>query len=156
METSATSSTSAGGSEALADLAELILTVAREIRFPRFDDDRIVALGFSDANVMRYIDHHPGATPSDVAQATGLHRSNLSTALRTLERHGLVERRNDSADRRGVNLFPTARAAANLALVRGEWARALGIALGPDRANIADALGLLRRLEHGLVAARQS
>jgi len=154
MESFATPPAASAGE--LADLAESILNAAREIRFARFDDERIIHLSTSDANVMRHIDHHPGATPSDVAQATGLQRSNLSAALRNLEGHGLVERRNDSADRRGVNLFPTARAAANLALVRVEWARKLADALGEDREAVTDALLLLRRLERGLIAARQS
>ncbi|CAN5622297.1 MarR family transcriptional regulator [soil metagenome] len=153
METFATST----GANDLADLAELILNVAREIRSRRpGDDDRVIHLSWSEANVMRFIDHHPGAAPSDVAEATGLRRSNLSTALRSLEANGLVERRNDPADRRGVNLFPTARAASNLALVRADWARRLGNSLGDDHDSVTDALALLRRLEHGLIAARQS
>jgi DNA-binding MarR family transcriptional regulator len=153
METFATSPGKADGD--LADLAELILNVAREIRFREPDDDRVIHLGWSEACVMRFVDHHPGAAPSDVAEATGLRRSNLSTALRNLEAHGLVERRSDSNDRRGVNLFPTARAASNLALVRGEWARQLADSLGEDRGSVSDALALLHRLEHGLVAARR-
>jgi DNA-binding MarR family transcriptional regulator len=152
METFATSS----ADDELADLAELILNVAREIRFQRFTDDRAVHLNPSDANVMRYVDRHPGATPSDVAYATGLQRSNLSTALRNLEASGLVERRTDSSDRRGVNLFPTPRAASNLALVRREWARHLANSLGGDREAVPHAIALLRRVEHGMVAARQA
>jgi DNA-binding MarR family transcriptional regulator len=151
METFATSASA----DDLADLAELILNVAREIRSRRFEDDRAIHLNWSEANVMRFIDHHPGAAPSDVAEATGLHRSNLSTALRSLEINGLVERRADPADRRGVNLFPTALAASNLALVRDEWARQLANALGDDRGAVSDALLLLQRLERGLVTARQ-
>lgn len=145
----------ASADDELADLAEVILNVAREIRFQRVPDDHVVHLNPSDANVMRYIDHHPGTTPSDVAQATGLQRSNLSTALRNLEASGLVERRTDSSDRRGINLFPTPRAASNLALVRSEWARHLASSLGEERGDVADAIVLLRRLETGLVAARQ-
>ena len=54
---------------------------------------------------MRYINHRPGVTPQRVARFTGLQRSNLSSALRSLERRGLVRRRADPADARSANLF---------------------------------------------------
>lgn len=139
----------------LAELAQLILTTAREIRFRGYDDPDAVSLNPSEANVMRYIDEHPGATPSAVADATGLRRSNLSTALRELEARGFVERRVDPHDGRGINLFPTPLAARNLALVQQEWAKALAAGLGDDHRDIEPAKRLLERLERGLVAARQ-
>lgn len=139
----------------LAELAQLILSSAREIRFRGYEDPEAVSLNPSEGNVMRYIDGHPGATPSAVAEATGLRRSNLSAALRELEAQGLVERRLDPNDGRGVNLFPTPRAARNLALVQSEWARALAAGLGADRRDVPAAKRLLTRLEAGLIAARQ-
>ena len=81
---------------------------------------------------MRHIDHHPGVTPSEVARATGLQRSNLSTALRALERRGFVERRADPHDARGVNLFPTDLAADNLKRLRRQWADQMKSALGGE------------------------
>lgn len=92
----------------LADLAEAIIGVGRELRLRPYPD--VVELTASEAHVMRHIDHHPGVTPSELARATGLQRSNMSTALRTLENRGFVERRTDPHDARGVNLFPTRRA----------------------------------------------
>lgn len=139
----------------LADLAQLILSTAREIRFRGYDHPDAVALNPSEGNVMRYIDAHPGTTPSAVAEATGLRRSNLSAALRDLESRGLVERRIDPHDGRGVNLFPTPRAARNLELVRREWAHILASGLGADRRDIESAKSLLTRLEAGLVATRR-
>ena len=139
----------------LAQLAQLVLSSAREIRFRGYDDPDAVSLNPSEANVMRHIDSHPGATPSAVAEATGLRRSNLSAALRELESRGFVERRVDPNDGRGVNLFPTPRAAHNLALVRSEWAKALAAGLGDDRRDVPAAMRLLARLEAGLIAARQ-
>jgi DNA-binding MarR family transcriptional regulator len=138
----------------------LILSAAREIRFRGYDDPDAVALNPSEANVMSYIDTHPGSTPSAVAEATGLRRSNLSTALRDLEARGFVERRVDPNDGRGVNLFPTHRSAQNLALVRREWARALAAGLGAagvpeDHRDVAAAKRLLTQLEAGLVATRR-
>lgn len=139
----------------MADLAQVILNVAREIRFRGYDNADAVGLNPSDANVMKFIDGHPGATPSEVARATGLQRSNMSTALKNLESRGFVERRTDPTDGRGVKLYPTARAATNLSLVRREWANHLAVGLGDDRENLVETTALLRRLEAGLVAARQ-
>jgi len=135
----------------LADLAEAILGVGRELRMrPDADVEHLTA---QEAHVMRHIDHHPGVTPSDVARATGLQRSNLSTALRGLERRGFVERRADPHDARGINLFPTDRAAGNLARLRRQWANQMASALGAD-VNVAAAKALLQRIEAGLVADR--
>jgi DNA-binding MarR family transcriptional regulator len=136
----------------LADLAEAIMGIGRELRM-RIDTD-VVELTASEAHVMRHIDHHPGVTPSDVARATGLQRSNLSTALRSLERRGFVERRADSHDARGVNLFPTDLAAENLKRLRRHWAQFLSGALGGDLENVKAAKAVLQRVDAGLVANR--
>lgn len=142
----------------LADLAEAIIGVARELRL-RLDtaadsDVDIVELTASEAHVMRHIDHHPGVTPSDLARATGLQRSNMSTALRNLENRGFVERRADPHDARGVNLYPTDRAAENLKRVRRQWAQLMETGLRGDRQGAEAAKALLERVEAGLMADR--
>ncbi len=136
----------------LADLAEATLGIAREMRL-RIDADPD-HLTLAESHVMRYIDHRPGVTPSDVAAFTGLHRSNLSTVLRTLNTRGLVERRGDPADARAVNLYPTRRATDNLKRLRRQWAAQLSAALGGDTRHLGDAAQLLSRLESGLIADR--
>ena len=136
----------------LADLAEAIIGVSRELRLHAYAD--VVELTPSEAHVMRHIDHHPGVTPSDLARATGLQRSNMSTALRALERRGFVERRADPHDARGINLFPTDRAAENLKRLRRQWAQLLSGALGGDVMNAAAATALLERVEAELMAER--
>lgn len=136
----------------LADLAEAIIGVGRELRLRPYAD--VVELTPSEAHVMRHIDHHPGVTPSDLARATGLQRSNMSTALRTLERRGFVERRADPHDARGVNLFPTDRAAENLKRLRRQWSEQIEQALGGDRRGAAAAKALLERVEAALMADR--
>jgi DNA-binding MarR family transcriptional regulator len=136
----------------LADLAEAIIGVSRELRLRLYSD--VVELTASEAHVMRHIDHHPGVTPSDLARATGLQRSNMSTALRGLERRGFVERRTDPHDARGVNLFPTERAAENLQKLRRQWANQLAGALGADVENAAAATVLLQRVEAAMMADR--
>ncbi|WP_431231306.1 MarR family winged helix-turn-helix transcriptional regulator [Mycolicibacterium psychrotolerans] len=142
----------------LADLAEAIIGVARELRLrpdaAAATDADIIELTPSEAHVMRHIDHHPGVTPSDLARATGLQRSNMSTALRSLENRGFVERRADPHDARGVNLYPTDRAADNLKRLRRQWAQLMGNGLRGDRQGAAAAKALLERVESALMADR--
>lgn len=138
--------------ERLADLADLVLTVGRAVRAQVAGDPSLVELSLTEVTVMHYIDHHPGVSPSTVAAATGLQRSNLSRALRELEAKGMVERTADPADNRQALLRGTRKAAENLTRVRATWARLLGNALddsGEDH-DITSTLGLLRALERGL------
>lgn len=138
-----------------ADLAETVLTLAREIRLREGDLVDAISLTPSYAQVMRYVSTHPGATPSETAEATGLLRSNLSTALRELEKIGFVEKRQSTDDGRGVLLYPSETALANLGRVRAQWsedaARLLGRPAGVDRATV-----LLRRLADGLAEERRA
>ena len=55
-----------------ADLADLILVIAREIQFHGYQDPEAVPLTQSEGMVMRYLQDHPGAAPSQIAAATGL------------------------------------------------------------------------------------
>lgn len=142
------------GDERLADLADLIVNVARKVRTHGHDDDRVIRLTMTESAVMRHIGGHPGTTPSEAARATGIQRSNLSAALRELEAKGLVRLDRDERDGRGVRLHATPLADANLALLRADWAEQLRAAL-PDDADIDACVRLLRRLEDGLVAARR-
>lgn len=131
----------AGSGHAAADLADLagaVLALSREIELRHSEEPDVAPLPITARMVLRQVDRHPGATPSAIAAATGLQRSNVSAALRTLEGHGLVERRAASGDGRGVTVHPTARAAANLRALRRIWSRTLAPALPTD----TDAAGL--------------
>src|SRR2546421_12858433 len=99
----------AAGDPRWADLADLILIIAREIQYHGYRDPAAVPLTQSEGMVMRYLQEHPGAPPSQIATATGLQRTNLSTVLRGLERKGLAERRASADDRRGATIHPTGR-----------------------------------------------
>ena len=66
----------------LADLADLVMTVARAVKAHVADDPSVFELSVTEVTVLRYLDHHPDVSPSTVAAATGLQRSNLSRALR--------------------------------------------------------------------------
>jgi DNA-binding MarR family transcriptional regulator len=105
--------------------------------------------------VMRYLFPHPGALPSQMALATGLQRSNLSTVLRGLEQKGLIERLADPVDGRSVRIHPTTKAIRNYAIVRREWGSAVASAVDGDR-DIDAALRLLADVRVGLVRERQS
>ena len=138
--------------EQLADIADLVLTLARAVRTQADGDPSLVELSLTEVTVMHYIDHHAGVSPSTVAAATGLQRSNLSRALRALEAKGMVERTADPDDNRQALLRGTVKAAENLTRVRATWARLLGNALASSgqQYDIASALEVLRALERGL------
>ncbi|WP_292142872.1 MarR family winged helix-turn-helix transcriptional regulator [Mesorhizobium sp.] len=137
-----------------ADLADLILIVAREIQFRGYSDERAVQLSQSEGMVMRHLVLHASATPSQIAAATGLQRTNVSPVLRDLETKGLIERHVDPQDRRGVSVHRTRRGAENYALVRKEWGSAVSAAAGGDTAGLDAAVALLKTIEAGLTATR--
>jgi DNA-binding MarR family transcriptional regulator len=137
-----------------AELADLVLIIAREISFRGYTDDRAIALTQSEGMVMRYLNSVAAAPPSRIAAATGLQRTNLSTVLRGLEDKGLVERRADPDDGRGVSVQATERGRTNYALVRREWASAVAEAAGRATGDLDAALALLRSIEAGLVSTR--
>ena len=139
----------------LADLADLVLTVAREIQLRGFGDTGALALTATEGNVMRYIDRHPGSTPRVVAAATGVQPSNLSATLRSLEEKGLIERVVDATDGRSARLRPLPFAAENLERVRASWVAFLGPVLeGVDAEAIRSTIELLELVEAGIVTAR--
>ncbi|TIW69185.1 MAG: MarR family transcriptional regulator, partial [Mesorhizobium sp.] len=79
-------------------------------------DERAVQLSQSEVMAMRHLVLHASATPSQIAGATGLQRTNVSPVLRDLETKGLIERHVDPQDRRGVSVHRTRRGAENYAL----------------------------------------
>jgi DNA-binding MarR family transcriptional regulator len=124
-----------------ADLAEAILIAARELRIRENDTDSTISLAPSHAQVMSYVDAHPGATPSEAADAT--------------ERIGFIEKRPDPNDGRAVRLYSTPIAAENLARLQKRWASVLAGILG-EHDDPAQATALLRRLAEGLADERRN
>lgn len=141
--------------QAWAELAELVLLLAREIRVAGYRDRTAVALSEPEGGVMRFLHGSGPAAPSQIAAATGLQRTNLSAALRALEAKGLVERQASDQDRRSVLVRRTALGVSNFALVRREWGELLANAAGPERAEPQAAVELLRRLACGLAQRRR-
>ncbi|MDN4477323.1 MarR family winged helix-turn-helix transcriptional regulator [Demequina sp. SYSU T00039] len=126
----------------LADVATAAISVARKIQSVPFDDPGIVPLCHLDRIVIRHIDRFPGLQPSEVAADLGLQASNASTAIRSLTRLGLVEKRTDGADRRAKHLHLTAAGEDVGRRVRGEWAALLDplVSSDEDAATLARAL----------------
>ncbi|MBX7452155.1 MarR family winged helix-turn-helix transcriptional regulator [Mycolicibacterium sp. 3033] len=137
--------------EQLADLADVVMAVARAVKSRTAADPDVVELSATEVTVLRYIDRHPDVSAGTVAAGTGLQRSNLSRALRELEGKGLVSRSADPVDSRQVVLRSTRRAVENLARLRAIWAKVLGDALAGsgETYDIVAALTLLRALESG-------
>lgn len=111
-------------SDALFELADIVLAVARHIEAAK-------PRGHSDASplhgaVLRHVDRNPGATVSDVAEATRMLSSNVSRAVRNLVDEDYLSRVPDESDGRRVRLYPTTKAAENRADLRSRWSQLLG------------------------------
>lgn len=136
----------------LADFADVLLRISREIDPHGATALDIVPLTGTEALVMRWVNRNPGTSPSATAEATALQRSNLSVALRSLVAKGMVERRQDPVDARTVQLHPTALAGESIGRLHEHWAAKLRTALGGDERGAVEALGLLQRIDDGLRA----
>jgi DNA-binding MarR family transcriptional regulator len=140
--------------ERWADLADLVLIISRELQYRGYSDERAVSLTQSEGVVMRYLLHGEPAAPSQIAAATGLQRTNLSTTLRGLEHKGLIQRQANPSDGRGVTVSPTEDGRSNYALVRREWATAVGAAAGRDTTHLDATLTLLTAVGDALTKSR--
>ncbi|TDB74133.1 MarR family winged helix-turn-helix transcriptional regulator [Micromonospora sp. KC723] len=134
----------------LADLADLILNIGRLVRARTPEGPQVVPLTETERQVMRVVDLHPGAAPSEIARRAGLQRTNVSTALRSLEGKGMVARTATMGRRIAVR--PTELAATNLRVLRTAWARELAGVLGDDLDTVRQCADLLSRLERRLTA----
>ena len=153
------SATNLGGMSAdarddhLSDLADAVLTLAREIELRLAEDPEIIRLPGTARMVLRYVHHHPGVSPSEIGERLGVKRPNVSDALRLLEGLGLVDRARPHDDGRGVVVSVTSRAEANLARMRRIWARTLGSAVPAD-ADVDRIAAALGRMAEDLTDAR--
>jgi DNA-binding MarR family transcriptional regulator len=144
-----------------ADLADLILTISREIQVRGYTDPAALSLTTSEAAVMRHLQQEPSTGMTDLINATGLLRTNLSTVLKSLDEKGLIERRVRAENRREITVHRTLRGRRNYEVVRREWSNLISRAapldeVGIDDAGIAQALELLSSIRDGLIAERTS
>lgn len=141
---------SAVSDDLLAELADVVLRISREVDPNGARVLDIVPLTGTEALVMRWVDRNPGSTPSGVAEATALKRSNLSVALGSLVSKGMVERRPHPDDARTVQLFSTELAGRSIARLHAHWAGLLRTALAGDEHGVDAAFALLTRVDEGL------
>ncbi len=139
----------------LADLAHLVLSVARDIRLNGHADPGIIEVSELESLVMDHIEHHPGVSPTQICAAVGIRSSNTSAVLRTLEAKGLVRRDPDPDDRRAVMVHPTDLAAGNLERVRAEWSQFLARHLD-DAADLGAAIEVLGGIDRSISQAEAS
>lgn len=138
----------------LADLAQLVLGIAREINLYAEGKDGLPRLTASEINVMRYIQEHPGTLPRDAAQDVGLHRSNMSVVLHGLCAKSLIDMVPDQQDGRKIRLFATREAQANLERRRARWSAFLADT-DSDQTGLLDCLAALTRIDASLLAMRK-
>jgi DNA-binding MarR family transcriptional regulator len=115
----------------LAELGDVVVTLARHLQHEAHDAEGVVPLTGTEIVVLRWVDRHPGTTPTAVAEATGLRRSNLSAAVRSLVRAQMLVKEPDPQDSRLVHLRPTARAHDSSDRLRALWGGALADRLPP-------------------------
>jgi DNA-binding MarR family transcriptional regulator len=142
----------AGPSDSYADLVDVLISLNREVSVQlRLQD--IVKLTATEIAVIRYVNTHDGASPTELAVALSLTRSNVSPAIKSLERSQLLVRSQSGRD---VQLHATALAAENLRLIRSEWASVLTAAFEVPPTGLREALDTLRAVEAGLIRRRQN
>jgi DNA-binding MarR family transcriptional regulator len=135
--------------ELFAELADLVLNVGRLVRARTPAGVDAVPLNETERSVMRVVDLFPGSAPSEIAARTRLQRTNVSTALGSLETKGMVTRQ--PSEGRGVAVHPTKLAEGNLANLRAAWSAELGSALDGELASVRRCVDLLSRLERRLI-----
>lgn len=109
----------------LAELADVVTALAHQLDTRNPDLRDVVPLTGTEIAVIRQIHRAPRSTPSQIAEATGLRRSNVSTAIRALEAGGLVVRDQLAGNARSVALVPTALASESVSRINAYWAALL-------------------------------
>lgn len=106
-----------------ADLAQLLLMVGRLLRSRTRSVSETTDLTDTERTVMRIVDLSPGVSPSGIAERTSLQRANVSAALKSLERKGMITRETSTG--LGIEVHGTIKAASTLETLRASWAAEL-------------------------------
>ena len=133
-----------------ANLAHLALIISRKIQHQSYRDQRAVLLTQSEAVVLCHLLHGDPVTPSQIADATGLQRPNVSASLRTLKYKGLIEKKTNPTDGRGFTVHPTTLGRATYERVRREWATSVAVAADRDTSDLDAAIAVLNKVKEGL------
>lgn len=134
----------------LVEFADVVLDLAHKLDFKHPELRGVVPLTGTEIAVVREVHRTPRATPSQIADASGLQRSNVSTALRTLEAKGLVVREQAPGNARSVVLVPTEQAAADVARIHAWWEARLSGVDSASLARVLESLDALRDVAAGL------
>ncbi|GAA1940298.1 MarR family winged helix-turn-helix transcriptional regulator [Agromyces allii] len=138
-------------------LADLVIDVAREIQLRAALTTPVVPLTQTQGQVMRFVHRNPGCSASDIADGSGLQRTNVSTALRDLRGRGYITSSRDDVDGRAIRIHATELADDTIGTLRTAWAGHLERAWRSDGASDAApdaAIEALSRLRAGLLADR--
>lgn len=136
----------------LGDVVGYHLRLAQEASFAAFTQ----RVGDPDLKPGRYsiltiLSSNPGLTPTALSRACGRDKSTLTSALKDLEKRGLVERESMPGDQRSVRVSLTEAGNALLARLRVHAEahdRVLDRIVGPD--NKAAFIGILERITKAL------
>jgi DNA-binding MarR family transcriptional regulator len=142
------------GAAAPADVADVLAGLQRLIRRRLRQDLPGPRLRGAQVELLRLVMARPGIGVSAAARELHLAGNSVSTLVNQLVATRLLDRRTDPEDRRAVNLTITPEAADRLR----DWdarrselvAQQIAGLTGPDRAALADAVPVLRRLAEGL------
>lgn len=138
--------------EDLARLADAVLELARKLDIRHPELHGLPPLTGTEVAVIRDVHARPHATPSQIADATGLQRSNVSTALRALEARGLVRREIAVGNARSVEVVPTELAVDSIRRIKAYWSLRLRQADAVDLAAAIAALETLTRIADAIDA----
>lgn len=146
MTTRSKASTAADCAHALLEIVpEVMQAIRSHVRTQRGNDLSVLQL-----RALAFLDRHPGAPLSAVADHVGLTLPSMSTQVSNLVERDLIARTTSAADRRYVALQLTARGAMLLATVRENARSSLAASVAhlsvAERAQIIDALQLLRTI----------
>ncbi|GAA1186150.1 hypothetical protein GCM10009654_49670 [Streptomyces hebeiensis] len=140
------------------ELTPALYALGRVLRLRGAEEAGLTPLPPSDLDVLRHVLDTPGVGVGAVAQALGLHSSNVSTTVRGLVARGLIRREPDPHDRRAVRLHPTMGAVQGMAKIEEAWSEIFADALATlpedDRAALFAAVPALSSLASSLRARR--
>lgn len=143
--------------ERLRDLARALPALSWEMRRAGERRLRLDPLPPTELEIVRVVIDTPGVRATDVADRLSMKPSNVSTAVASLVRRGLVERTPDPGDRRSLRLHPTAQAVRDHDQLTQEWADVLAEALArlspADASALTAAVGALAHLTETLATA---
>ncbi len=129
--------------ELLEVIPEIMQTIRTQVRSQRGPDLSVLQI-----RVLAFLDRHPGAPLSAVAEHVGLTLPSMSTQVTGLVKRNLIERAISPTDRRYITLTLTSEGhARRLAALHGaqvNLAKTLTHLSSDERATVIQALQLLR------------